>query len=108
MKLSYQILMFLTLLSVTIFAAFYLGYLPKMESASGNGGSFLAALFLVFGVLGVLTTTVFGTFAFAIAFVFEDKLPNSKTYHWGVPLFFCIPGYGVCLFILYNWLGIGI
>ena len=108
MKLSYQILMFLTLLSVTIFASFYLGYIQKMESTSGNGGSFLAALFLVFGVLGLLTTTIFGTFAFGIAFAFDDKLPDSKVYHWGVPLFFCLPGYSVCLFIFYNWLGIGI
>lgn len=107
MKTSYQILMFLTLLSVALFASFYLGYIPKMESTSGNGGSFLGALFLVFGALGVLTTTIIGTFAFGVAFVFQDKLPSKKAYHWGIPLFFCIPGYSVCLFILYSWLGIG-
>ncbi|MFC0116358.1 hypothetical protein ACFFK7_00255 [Pseudoalteromonas xiamenensis] len=79
-----------------------------MESTSGNGGVFLGALFLVFGVFGILTTTIFGTFTFGVAFVFEDKLPNKKMYHWGIPLFFCIPGYSLCVFILCSWLGIDI
>jgi hypothetical protein len=108
MKLLYQIFLFLTLLSVVLFTSFHFDFIPKLESASSNVDSFLAALFLVFGVLGILTTTVFGTFAFSIAFVFDDKLPSSKFYHWGMPLFFCIPGYSVCLYFIYNWLGIGI
>ena len=108
MKCTYQTLLFLTLLSVTISVFYYLGFMPKMDSASGNAGVFVAALFLAFGALGLFTITVIGTITFSIAFVFQDKLPSQRIYHWGVPLAFCIPGYGVCLFIIYSWLAVGI
>jgi hypothetical protein len=108
MKRTYQILLFLTLSSVILSAFYYLDLMPKMDSASGNAGAFAAALFIAFGALGLLVITVIGTVTFSIAFVFQDKLPSHKIYHWGVPLAFCIPGYGVCLFIIYSWLAVGI
>ena len=108
MKRTYQILLLLTLLSVILSAFYYLDFMPKMDSASGNAGAFASALFLVFGALGLFAITVVGTITFSIAFVFQDKLPSQKIYHWGVPLVFCIPGYGVCLFIIYSWLAVGI
>jgi hypothetical protein len=108
MKRTYQTLLLLTLLSVILSALFYLDFIPKVDSASGNAGSFASSLFLAFGVLGLFSITVIGTITFSIAFVFQDKLPSHKIYHWVVPLAFCIPGYGVCLFIIYSWLAIGI
>jgi hypothetical protein len=104
MKLTYQILMFITLVAIVASGFYTINLFNSLDSTSGNGGSFLSAFLLAVGSFGLFVITILSTLAFSLAFVFQDKLPNGKIYHWLIPLGFSIPGYAVCLFIIYKWI----
>jgi len=94
---------------IAFFATFYsLSLYLDLNNTSGNGGAFLAALMLALGSFSLIGLTVLGTLTFSLGYFYQDKLPRKVFYHWGLPLTFAVPGYAVSLFIIYQWVVVGI
>jgi hypothetical protein len=91
----------ISFLSASVFIA---NLLAQIDELSGNAGAFAIGLSMGVGILGIISTTLFGVLSGSIVYIYSDKLPTKKLYSPWWPVILLTPCLLVLVMVFSSWI----